>query len=148
MSFSFHRLDPSKATSSRYLMKVSKLIIIHMRYVWTRDQQNFVQHQRWTKGKTFINSNKEEECCDQYWTSPGGNTTQSSSYTANSHPSWKLSKLDEPDMQDTAGEVATSSLVMYFYGPLYIAEQNQGDQLEPTYSSSVRIRGVVLMTCR
>ena len=24
-------------------------------------------------------------------------------------PSWKLSKLDEPDMQDTAGEAGTSS---------------------------------------
>ena len=27
-------------------------------------------------------------------------------------------------------------------------EQNQGDQLEPTYSSSVRIRGVAMRTCR
>ena len=34
---------------------------------------------------------------------------QSSSYTATYHPSRKLSKLDEPDMQDTAGEVGTSS---------------------------------------
>ena len=25
------------------------------------------------------------------------------------HPSWKLSKLDEPDMWDTAGEVGISS---------------------------------------
>ena len=45
----------------------------------------------------------------QYWTSPGGNTQQSSSYTATYHPSQKLSKLDESDMQDTAGEVGTSS---------------------------------------
>ena len=51
-------------------------------------------------------------------------------------------------MQDTAGEVGTSSLVMYSYGPLHMAEQKQGNQLEPTYSSSVRIRGVVLRTCR
>ena len=28
-----------------------------------------------------------------------------------------------------------------------MAERKQGDQLEPTYSSSVRIRGVVLRTC-
>ena len=40
---------------------------------------------------------------------PGGNTLQSSSYTATYLPSWKLSKLDEPDMQDTAGEAGTSS---------------------------------------
>ena len=29
-----------------------------------------------------------------------------------------------------------------------MAKQKQGDQLEPTYSSSVRIRGVALTTCR
>ena len=50
-----------------------------------------------------------QEGCEQYWTSPGGNTPQSSSYTATYHPSRKLSKLDEPDMQDTAGEVGKSS---------------------------------------
>ena len=31
------------------------------------------------------------------------------SYTTTDLPSRKLSKLDEPDMQDTAGEVGTSS---------------------------------------
>ena len=30
-------------------------------------------------------------------------------YTATYLPSWKLSKLDEPDTQDTAGEAGTSS---------------------------------------
>ena len=39
----------------------------------------------------------------------GGNTPQETNYTATSFPSWKLSKLDEPDMQDTAGEAGTSS---------------------------------------
>ena len=39
----------------------------------------------------------------------GGNTPQSSNCTATYYPSPKLSKLDEPDMQDTAGEVGTSS---------------------------------------
>ena len=33
------------------------------------------------------------------------------------HPSRKLSKLDKPDMQDTAGEARTSSWMMYSYGP-------------------------------
>ena len=37
---------------------------------------------------------------------------------------------------------------MYSYGPLHMADQKQGDQLEPTYSSSARIRGVALRTCR
>ena len=31
---------------------------------------------------------------------------------------------------------------MYSYGPLHMVVQKQGGQLEPTYSSSVRIRGV------
>ena len=48
------------------------------------------------------------ECCEQYWTSPGGNTPQGTNYTATCLPSRKLSKLNEPDMQDTAGEVGTS----------------------------------------
>ena len=30
---------------------------------------------------------------------------------------------------------------MYSYGPLHMAVQKQGSQLEPTYSSSVGIRG-------
>ena len=37
-------------------------------------------------------------CCEQYWTSPGGNTPQGTNYTANYLPSRKLYKLDEPDM--------------------------------------------------
>ena len=46
------------------------------------------------------------------------------------------------------GEVGTSSSVIYFYGPLYMAEQKQGDQLEPTYSSSVRILDIALRARR
>ena len=42
-------------------------------------------------------------------TSPGGNTPQETNYTATCLPSRELSKLDEPDMQDTAGEAGTSS---------------------------------------
>ena len=39
----------------------------------------------------------------------GGSTPKNSSYTATNHPSWKVSKLDKPDMWDTAGDVGTSS---------------------------------------
>ena len=63
-------------------------------------------------------------------------------------PSRILYKLDEPDMQDTAGEARTSSSVMYSYGPPHMAKQNQDDQLEHTYSSYVRIRDVALKTCQ
>ena len=79
---------------------------------------------------------------------PGGNTPQSTNYVATCHPSRKLSKLDEPDMQETDGEAGTSSLVMYSYRPPHMAVQKQDDQLEHTYSSSVRIRVVALKTCQ
>ena len=49
-------------------------------------------------------------------TSPGSNTPQNSSCTVTSHPSRKLSKLDEPDMRDTAGEVKTNSWAIYSCG--------------------------------
>ena len=45
--------------------------------------------------------------------------------TATYHSSQKLPKLDEPDMQDTAGEVGTSSYVMYSCEPLHMAEERQ-----------------------
>ena len=44
-----------------------------------------------------------------HWTSPGGNTPQGTNYAATCLPSRKPSKLDEPYMQDTAGEAGTSS---------------------------------------
>ena len=53
-----------------------------------------------------------------------------------SHQSLKLYKLDEPDMQDTAGEVRTNSEVTYFGGPLHVDEQRLDDELEPIYICS------------
>ena len=50
-----------------------------------------------------------QECCKQYWTSFGGSNTQSNSCLSTYHPSRKLSKLDESDTRDTAGEVGTGS---------------------------------------
>ena len=65
----------------------------------------------WTLNKRMEKSltATTQECCEQYWTRHGGSTSQSSSCTATDHPSRKLSKLDELDMQDIAGEVGTSS---------------------------------------
>ena len=65
---------------------------------------------------------------------------QGTNCTATCHPSRKLSKLDEPDMQVTAGEAGTSSKMMYSYGLPHMAEQKRDDQLEHTSSSYVRIR--------
>ena len=89
-----------------------------------------------------------QECWEQYWTSPGVNTPKDTNYTATCLPSRKLYKLDEPDMQDTAGEARTNSSVMYSYGPPHMAKQKQDDQLEHTYSSYVRIQDVTLKTCQ
>ena len=83
-----------------------------------------------------------------YRTSPGGNTLQNNSCTATYYPSRKLSKLDEPDMRDTAGEVRTNSEVIYSCGPLHMDKQRQDDQLEPIYNSSVPIQDIALKTSR
>ena len=45
----------------------------------------------------------------QYWTSPGDSIPQSSICMANYRSSRKVSKLDEPDMRDTAGGVGTNA---------------------------------------
>ena len=45
-------------------------------------------------------------------------------------PITKTIKLDEPDTQNTAGEVRTHSLVMYSYGPPHMTKQKQDDQHE------------------
>ena len=37
---------------------------------------------------------------------------------------------------------------MFSCGPPHMAEQKQGDQLEPTYSSSVKIRDVAMKNCQ
>ena len=50
-----------------------------------------------------------QECYVQSWTSPGGNTPQDTNCTATCPLSRKLFKLDEPDMQDTAGEAEMNS---------------------------------------
>ena len=89
------------------------------------DAQHGRQLNVWWKTLTTI----KQECCELYWTSPRGNTQQNSSCTATYHSSRKLSKLDEPDMADTAGEVRL-------------------DQLEAIYNSSVPIQYVTWRTSR
>ena len=83
----------------------NKLRILHKWWLGMVKKDNFILTKQMEKNLTAI----QQECCEQYWTSPGGNTPQSSSYTDTNHPSRKLSKSDKPDMQDTAVEVGTSS---------------------------------------
>ena len=89
-----------------------------------------------------------QESCRQFWTSLRGNTPQSSSYTATYLPSRKLSKLDEPDMQDTAGEAGDELISDVLLWTPHMVKLKQGNQLEPTYSSTGMIRGVALRTCQ
>ena len=72
-----------------------------------------------------------QECCEQYWTSHGSSTRQISSCTATYHPSWKISKLDEPDMWDTAGEVGTNSCDILQWTPSH--GQSKAGQPVRTY---------------
>ena len=64
-----------------------------------------VRSRIWTRVAVFISYDDNDYTTgisdidwEQYWTSP-----------ATYHPSQKLSKLDGPDMRDTAGEVGMSS---------------------------------------
>ena len=82
----------------------------------------------------------------QSWTSPGGNTPQDTNCTATCLLSRKLFKLDEPDMQDTAGEAGTNSYMMYSFGPPHMAVQKQDYHHEHTFCNYVRIQDVVLKT--
>ena len=66
-------------------------------------------HRRWLNVWRKSLTATTKECCKQFWTNPGCNTPQSSSCTATDLPSRKLSMLDEPDMQDTAGEAGMIS---------------------------------------
>ena len=59
--------------------------------------------------KVILPLNFSFTSCEQYQISPGGNTPQSTNYTATCFASRKLSKLDKLDTQDTAGEAETSS---------------------------------------
>ena len=73
---------------------------------------------------------------------------QSTSCTATDYLSRKLSKLDESNMWDIAGEVGTNSLAMYSCGPLHMDELRQDDQSEPIYNRSMPIQNVALKTSR
>ena len=61
----------------------------------------------WRKSLTVTT----QECCEQYWTSPGGSTAQSSSCTATYHSSRKLFKLDEHDSWRGRDELISDKLL-------------------------------------
>ena len=75
------------------------------------------------------------------------NTLHNSRCTVTYHPSQKISRFDEKDMRDTAGEVRTNSKVMYSCGNLHTDEQGLGDKLEPIYNNLVLIQDVAWKIC-
>ena len=63
------------------------------------------------------------------------------------------SGLEELEIEGRAKIIQTPALlrwnrVLYSYGAQHMAEQKQDNQLDHTYSSSVRIRDVALKTCQ
>ena len=57
-----------------------------------------------------------------------------------------ITKSEESDMRDTAGEVGTNSQVTYPCESLHMDELRQDNDLEPTYNSSVPLQDEALPT--
>ena len=113
--------DPTDKMKRRFFQATVVSILQYEGTIWTLTKRT---------EKTLTPTTQENG--EQHWTSPRGSMPQSSSCTVTYHSSRKLAKLDEPDMQNTTGEVGTSSLEMYSGGPLHMDEQRQDDQLDPT----------------
>ena len=64
-----------------------------------------------------------QECSELYWTSSEATPHKTAAVRPPTTYHKKLSKLDEPDMKDTAEEVRTNSLAMYSCRPLHKDEQ-------------------------
>ena len=89
---------PVKGLEERHELRITWIKYIEWKY-------------KYSIGKRVLNINLTAKVlgCEQFGTSPGGNTQQSTSCTATYLPLRKLSKLDELDMQDTAEEAGMSS---------------------------------------
>ena len=98
----------------------------------------------WRKSLTAIG----QGCYDQYKTNPGSNIPQNSNSTATNHPSRRPSKLDEQDIQYTAGGARKNSKATFSNGPLHTDAQVKDNQLELIYNSSVRTQDVAWKTCQ
>ena len=82
-----------------------------------------------------------QECCEQFWTSPGGNTPQSPNCTATK--TIKVRRARHTGHSWRSKDELIGDVLLW---TTHMAEQKQDDKLELTYSSSVRIRDVALRT--
>ena len=73
---------------------------------------------------------------------------QNSSCTATNLLSRRASKLDEEDMQGTAGGARTNSLATFSYGHLHTDEKVLDNQLDIIFNCSVRTQDVAWKTYR
>ena len=89
-----------------------------------------------------------QECCERYWKSPGGSTPQRSSCTATYHPSRKLSKLDEADMQGHCWRSKDGFVEDELQWTTSHGRVKAGRSARTRYCSSVPIRDVALKTCQ
>ena len=98
----------------------------------------------WRKSLTAIT----QECCEQYWTSPGDITPQSSSYTTTDHPITKTIQVRRTRVVGhcwrSRDELVSDVLL---WTPSY-GRAKAGRPAWTTYSSSVPIRDVALRICR
>ena len=85
-----------------------------------------------------------QECCEQYWTSPGVNTPQGTNYTATYFPSRKLFRLDESDMQDMEKQGRAHKWCTPM-DPTY-GRAKAGRPARTYISCDVRIRDIALKT--
>ena len=98
----------------------------------------------WTLTKRLEKKLISQECCEHYWTSPGGNTPQSTNCTATCLLSRKLSKLDEPGHCWRIRVELISDVLLWT--PTY----GRAKAWRParTYNSYMSIRDVALKTCQ
>ena len=139
LPFFMHHVNATKQYLFILLKVIYIYICIHMKYSPVGTAVG-MHHQD-------ANKTAREEARRQLHKNVGSNIEQvlaATPYKAPTIRPRKLSKLDEPDTQDSAGEAGTSSSVMYSYGPPHMAEQ----KLDHIYSSYVRIRDVALKTCQ
>ena len=89
-----------------------------------------------------------QECCEQYWTSPGTVPVQHSTKKQVYSHLPPITKTVQVRRIRYAGQVRTNSKTIYSSGTDHMDEQRQDGHLEPIYNSSVLIQDVALKTYR
>ena len=91
-----------------------------------------------------------QECCEQYWTSPGGNTPQSPNYMATYLPSRKTIQVRRTRHTGHCWRSRDKLIsdVLLWTPHIWPRKSRMTSSNIHTYSSYVRIQDVALKTCR